>query len=50
MTRGAFTNRTVSAIAAARQVPVLVVEPSGAVPGDVVLQPATARGLLQHKA
>ena len=36
MTRGAFAEGAASAIAAARQVPVLVVEPFGAVAGEVI--------------
>ena len=36
VTRGAFADGTASAIAAARQVPVLVVEPLGAVAGEVI--------------
>ena len=41
MTRGAFAEGAASAIAAARQVPVLVVEPLGAV-GEVILRPTAA--------
>ncbi len=42
MTRGALADRTASAIAAARRVPVLVVEPLGAAPGEVILRPTAA--------
>jgi len=42
MTRGAFADGAASAIAAARQVPVLVVEPLGAVAGEVILRPTAA--------
>ena len=42
VTRGAFADVTASAIAAARQVPVLVVEPLGAVAGEVILRPSAA--------
>ena len=42
MTRGALADRTASAIAAARRVPVLVVEPLGAAPSEVILRPTAA--------
>jgi hypothetical protein len=42
VTRGAFADGTASAIATARQVPVLVVEPVGAVVGEVILRPTAA--------
>jgi hypothetical protein len=43
MTRGAFADRAASAIAAARQVPVLIVEPSETVASEVILQPTAVR-------
>jgi hypothetical protein len=39
VTRGAFADRATSAIAAARQVPVLVVEPSKTATSEIMLQP-----------
>ncbi len=42
MTRGALADGTASAIAAARRVPVLVVEPLGMVAGEVILRPTAA--------
>jgi hypothetical protein len=42
MTRGAFADGVASAIAAARRVPVLVVEPPGMVAGDAILRPTAA--------
>ena len=39
MTRGAFADGVASAIAAARRVPVLVVEPLGTVTGEAILLP-----------
>jgi hypothetical protein len=42
MTRGAFADEAASAIAATRQVPLLVVEPEGTVSGETMPRPATA--------
>jgi hypothetical protein len=42
VTRGAFADGTAAAIATARQVPVLVVEPVGAAVGEVILRPTAA--------
>ena len=43
MTRGAFADGAASAIAAARRVPVLVVEPSGMVAGEAIPRPTAAQ-------